>query len=233
MKYSFIMPYFNRAIQLDKTLETFTALYGNRHDFEVIIIEDPKNKLEDLKMVAPYHDELFGVLGKYRSNLNIHCLELQSSNPTYSPVLHYNLGAKCAGQFVILTSPEVKHGADILSGFDFEFEKNEDVYVVCACESQDPNGKFKMWYQHTEYRDVRYHFCSALSRKSFERIGGFDSRFSAGYCFDDDMFKTRVERAGIPFVVRDDLKTTHQWHAKIIPSKHLWLRNEGLFNELY
>jgi len=45
--------------------------------------------------------------------------------------------------------------------------------------------------------------------------GGFDDRYADGIAYDDNAFRDRVARAGIPFAVRDDILVLHQWHDKL------------------
>ncbi len=226
MKYSFILPYYDRAPQLKETLTSFYYLYGNRKDWEVVIIEDYKNK-QNLKL----HNELFNVISNFDINIKL------INGPTeisYSPVKLYNLGVKYAqGKFIIISNPECSHVTNILQGFDEELEFNENAYVICACKAIKRN-KFHMWYQHTKYRDKKYHFCTCLSKTNYESVGGFDERFSKGYCFDDDAFIARIQsNPNIEIITRDDLLVIHQEHKKIIPNKKLWLRNQKIYKDNY
>jgi GT2 family glycosyltransferase len=122
----------------------------------------------------------------------------------------------------MLTNPEVPHTLDILKAVDKEDMSN--LYIICACKSvfvTKDNGSVNsneyrthMWYQHTAYRDVKYHFCTFISRENYGKIGGFDERFCAGIAYDDDNFVRRVQRANIFMVPRDDLVTYHIEHPR-------------------
>ena len=48
MKYSIIMPYYDRRYQLKKTLESFCIFYSYRQDYEVVLVEDGKNVNDDI-----------------------------------------------------------------------------------------------------------------------------------------------------------------------------------------
>lgn len=229
IKYSIIMPYYNRASQLEKTLESFCDLYKDRNDFEVLLIEDSKNHANTI-----YHAAFWKIVQSFKSKFNIYVLE--STFNLLSPVRAFNYGVSQAeGQFVILTNPECLHSVDVLKGFDEEFARNEDCYVVCGCQALKQNGSFDMWYQHSSHRNVCLHFCTALSRTLFKLLEGFPVEFDGGYCFDDDAFREKVKRAGIPFVLRDDLLVTHQWHIKERPAhwRELWLRNKNLYTQMF
>lgn len=229
IKYSIVMPYYNRASQLGNTLSSFCALYAERNDFEILLVEDAKNS-SSMNM----HNAFWSVVNVYKQKLNIRVLE--NTYNSVSPVLAFNYGvSQAVGSFVVLTNPECMHSVDVLKGFDDEFEKNEDCYVVCGCEARKQNGAFDMWYQHSVHRNVCLHFCTAISRTLFMLLHGFPPEFDGGYCFDDDAFRERVKRAGIPFVLRDDLLVIHQWHSKERPAnwRSLWIRNKELYTQMF
>jgi GT2 family glycosyltransferase len=125
---------------------------------------------------------------------------------------------------------------DILSGLDEEFEKDPNAYVVCACENMGRSGRQDErmpWYQHSQFRNCCYHFCTALGRESWAKVGGFDERFAAGVAYDDDDFLRSVRRAGLELKIRDDLVALHQWHDKpyrgMSRRRELVDRNKALF----
>ena len=207
-KYSFLMPYHDRADQLEQTLASFDRLYGDRRDWEVVLIVDVKtmdDALARLKLEALLFRDSGATPMKVR----------HSKDPTFNPAPHYNEAAVQAdGMFLVLTSPEVQHATDVLAGLDREFAADPDQYVVCACEALTEDGAHDRWYQHGEHRDRRYHFCSAIRRTQFWRVGGFDETFAGGFAYDDDDWLAQVEQAGLRVTVRDDLLTQHQWHRK-------------------
>lgn len=223
MKYSIILPYIDRLPQLTKTLESFVSLYGNRSDYEVVIVEDAKN-------VDSFG--LSGVIAKFKEWINI--VHLKYNGNTINPAPLFNYGVlNSYSEYVIISSPECYHNVDILKGLDFEFEQNKNAYVVCGCQSLNTNNNPVSWYQHSKYRNCLYHFCSALSRDKYNSFGGFDEAFGKGYCFDDDDFKATVIKAGLDVVPRDDLLVCHQWHSKanLVNRKKLWLINRSLYEQ--
>ena len=226
--YSVLMPYYSREQQLWNTLYSLAKHYEGRQDYEVIIMEDYKNFIDKRKTKA-----LNQVLSEFQ-NLPIH--SFVSSGVVYNPSFAYNHAAKIAkGEYLIITNPECLHDADILSGLDTQFVETPNVYVVCAAKATQQNGSFWRWHQHSIHNNKQFHFCSALSKKNYEVIGGFDERFGSGYCFDDDAFRARIIQAGIKVIERDDLQVTHQWHEKNRPPnwKALWEHNKKLFEENY
>jgi len=224
MKYSIIMPYYDRIEQLRNTLESFVRLYSDRDDFQVVIVLDNK-------LTVGMERQYYSLTSEYNEHLQISTIWSSGQN-VYNPATAFNEGADWAsGEILILTSPECQHEINILAGLDIEFEKTKDVYVVCACKALTHTGKMKMWYQHSEHRNAQYHFCTALSAENYNKVGGFNEEYTSGYGYDDNSFRDRIKRAGIPFINRDDLLTIHQWHEKIRPEnwRELLKRNKLLY----
>jgi len=227
MRYSFLLPYYDRSLLLEVTLRSFERFYSNREDWEVVVVEDFKNVKN-----AELHRQLKEVVEEHDMSVRI----VEGFEDSFNPSVLFNLGAKQAqGEFLILSNPECKHTVDILFGLDEEFSYGKDCYVICACRALNEDGTFYRWYQHSEHRNACYHFCSAISQENFWRIGGFDERFKDGYGYDDDAFRDRVARSGIPFIVRDDLVVEHQWHRRVRPAGHrrALRRNKELYERNY
>ena len=226
MKYSILMPYYKRPVQLKNTLISFDNLYRDRNDYEIILIKDMKSSIQD-------KNDIESVLNNF-GNLNIKVIS-GTTEESFSPATNFNIGANMAiGEFLIITNPEGMHSANILEGLDEEFEKSKNVYIVCSCLSL-PVDKIKTlegkWYQHSVHRNSGCHFCSAISKDQYFKIGGFSDEFSAGIGYDDDDFRNKIEQAKISFVYRDDLLTLHIDHDKDPLDMNKFLRNTNLFNE--
>lgn len=239
MKYSFIIPYYNRSIQFYNTLTSFVHFYGSRSDIEVIVLEDLKNyKNQD------YHDNLEELLLYFNDHLNISSFIYfdKISNP--APL--YNLGVdKACGEFIILTSPECFHSVDVITGFDYEFLVDENAYVICSClEVKGPEVHIKNyfdfnyikgdrgWYHHTKVNNTKYHFCSSMSKSNYLEIGGFDPSFAYGISYEDNDFRDRVCNR-LEMVYRDDLVVLHQIHERFSERhenfKELVKRNRSIY----
>lgn len=203
MKYSFLIPYHDRLPQFERTVDGFAQLYAKRSDYELVVILDKKSS-----------HQLADLLNLLWESKIPHRISPAFAT-TMNPAPHFNQAASAArGDFFLLTSPEVYHVVDILSDADHLFEQNSNAYLVCACESMTAEGRHHMWYQHSQLRNKRYHFCSILSRESWGKVGGFDEEYAAGIAYDDDDFLARVEKAQLEIVLRDDLLTRHQHHEK-------------------
>jgi len=225
MKYSILFPYYDRLPQLLLTLVSFSVLYQDSNDYEVIIIIDKKST-ELMKKDLQLNLLSF-------AKIKITCINSQAEN-AYNPATAYNEGAKAAqGEYFIFSSPECKHNVNILSALDKEFKNNKDVYVVCACLSLKEDNSFHMWYQHSVHRDFRYHFCTAISKENYFKISGFNEEYTQGYGYDDNSFRDKVINAGIPFSIRDDLLVLHQYHKKVRPKNYrkLLQRNKQIYEK--
>jgi GT2 family glycosyltransferase len=221
MKYSIIMPYFNRAPQLYNTLVSFHHHYRERGDYEVVLVVDNKTR-EDLGQWR----ELMQVLVPPPFGVPIRLFISPILN-SYNPAEAFNYGVlRAQGSYIVLTSPEIFHVTNILRGLDGFFDITPRAYIVCACESgKDIPLKIKnfhefrythhMWYQHSKHRNLRYHFCSALRRSIYEVVGGFDKRYALGIAYDDNDFRETIKAAGVPIIVTDDLLTVHMEHERV------------------
>jgi GT2 family glycosyltransferase len=221
-KYSIILPYYRRAKQLNSTLASFVKLYKYRKDYEIIIANDIKSATIDTE-----ERQLREIIDKYSDKLTINLI-LTGNADVWNPVLAFQEASRQAqGEYLVITNPECLHRADVLKGLDEEFAKKPDVYVICACLHIDqeellpdqplPIGK---WYQHSRHRNIECHFCSALSKETYQEVGGFDVEYAKGMGFDDDDFRNRLKRANVHFVLRDDLLTVHLMHPNNKPNNY-------------
>src|SRR4030042_7074651 len=216
MKYSFIMPYFNKP-DMRLAFDSFYHFYGKRNDYEVIVVEDSKNNsLKEL------HDTLISIVDKFKGKINIRVV--LDPVESYNPSTKYNLGVReSVADIIILTNPETPHTMDILSELDSEDFNNN--YIVCSCSAVNlikdggnflnSEFKFHYWFQHTKLgNNFNYHFCTAISKSNYNKCGGFDERFSKGIAYEDANFVKRVIKSNINIKNRDDLITYHVEHPR-------------------
>jgi len=237
MKYSFLLPYWKRE-SFKSTLISFLHHYGSRSDYEIVIAEDITN-VED----PQHHQKLLNLIDEFKGRLNlIHCVDEKKS---YNSARKYNVAFKnSSGQFLIVSNPENFHEENILAGLDDEFGKNPNAYVICSCkavyfnnqvidkyEDYKPNCRFWQWYQHSMINNRMLHFCTALSRENFIKIGGFDERYCDGIAYEDDSFLKRVQFGGLDLVLRDDLVSMHIEHDRtyLHTNQDLYRINQNLW----
>lgn len=214
------MPYYKRA-SLISTLISFLHHYTNRNDYEVILIEDIRNFESE-----EHHGKLLEIISDFKNRLNIKYIF--DGLRSYNPSKKFNMGyVASAGQFIVITNPEVFHESNILLGLDKEFSIDPNLYIVCSCKNvqyenqifnrfEDCNYRpgLPQWYQHSIEINRLYHFCSAMSREGYKRVGGFDERYCSGIAYDDDCFVARVKANGITIKPVDDLVTIHIDHNR-------------------
>lgn len=220
MKYSILYPFYKRAGHLHNTLISLCHHYYNRNDYEVIIAEDNKN-ISDKKE----HTQLLSIIENFSKKINIKRINVPVI--TWNPCIAFNKAVQFAeGEFIIVSNPECFHYRNILKGLDEEFLKDESVYVVCSSRNRlnckffiksfwDLGGIDNKWYCHSIHRQGCLHFCTALSRKSWNKVGGFDEEYVNGIAYDDNDFINRVKNSGLKVIQRDDLLTIHMDHGDV------------------
>ena len=213
IKYSILVPYHNRARELQISLQSYSNRYRNiRNDFEFIIVEDGKNADDIDKHVA-----LKSVTANF-SHLNItHFYGDKAMNPAK----HFNQAARNArGDIFILTNPETAIMTDVFGMLDGE-ARLQDSYILGSCANCKNvcfgtdgmlSGELVLWYHHSQHRCTYLHFYSALSKETYFRVGGFDEEYIKGMSYDDSDFVNAVAYNDIPIIFRDDIYTMHIQH---------------------
>ena len=235
MKYSIIMPYHKKRT-LHNTLLSYVHHYADRKDFEVLVMEDCKNIAD-----RDEHRALLAILNQFERKLYIRHVETQFEN-SYSPSRIFNAGAKVAtGDFIVLTNPECFHMSNVLAGFDRELHKNPAAHIVAACFNTDNNTpvkKFsdfkpirKIWLQHSKHLNRGLFWCSVLSKALYDKVGGFDEGYAAGFGREDVDFVRMVKAAGIKVVACDDILVVHQNHPPIPLKQALCARNRAYYDK--
>jgi len=198
------MPYYNRSDQLYNTFVSFKHHYSNRSDYEIILIEDTKND-----------DDLHEVVNLFNNFFSIYIF---SGDDKPNPSTAFNMAAeKATGEFLIITNPECFHLTNILKTLD---SINLQFYIVCACQHikriKRINSMAELkyepikWYQHSIKNPRQFHFCSAINRSSYLKIGGFDERFSKGVAYDDAVFLNNILKNNIKVIQKDNAVVLHQ-----------------------
>jgi len=224
MKYSIIIPYACNRETLLYTLNSYVSHYSHRNDYEVVIVEEKKNIDNEV-----HHARLLQIIGLFKNRINIHYVRYTKKDLFNSSIL-FNLGAKSAlGDILVLTNPECYHEVNILKGFDEEFAKDMNSYVVCSCLAVSlENDKVNIlkWYQHSKYINRMSHFCSAIAKERYFSIGGFDEEYAKGIAYDDDDFRDTILCSNFRVVLRDDLVVSHLEHSREYQVIDLVKKNE-------
>jgi len=222
MKYSILMPYYNRAAQLYNTLVSFVHQYHKRTDYEIILIEDAKSKDDLKKVVGSFILPILMLEGDDKPN----------------PSTAFNQGALAAsGEFLVITNPECFHLSNILNTFDDVFSKKPNAYIICSCQKiKNMKGlkyDFIKWHQHSMYNPCKFHFCSAIRTRNYFSIGGFDERFSDGVSYEDAAFiQTVIKKFMV--ISKDDAIVLHQDHSKDTDGRRVLVeKNRRLYESLF
>lgn len=233
MKYSIILPYYNRP-SLNITLLSFTHFYKNRNDYEVVIVEDSKNYIDGV-----YHNTLISIIDKYKNIINIK--HLINERVTYNPASSFNIGVNNSlGEKIILTNPECAHVCNILEYIDKNDTNNYKVFgcLLVDCIDIDVNEFSKIkyisrnfWYQHSQHRNERYHFCSCINKNDYNLVEGFDESYSNGIGFDDNDFVKKIETANINFEIIDIPYVYHIRHDVAYQKPELLKINKDYYDK--
>lgn len=131
----------------------------------------------------------------------------------FNPSKPNNIGVREAKyDHLIFSSPEVKPLTNVLEQFETLLGQN----VVAQVFDEDENGKVVMSLVHNGFRSdtPAAYFLAMFNKADVEKINGWDEDFMAGYAYEDTDFGARWVRAGIPFVVNEQIKGQHQYHPR-------------------
>ena len=123
-----------------------------------------------------------------------------------------NIGVREARyENIIITSPEVKPTTPVLR----QLSEVADQNVICQVFDQDPEGNLKVLVSDG-YRSETpaMYFLAMFQKADILKINGWDEEFMKGYAYEDNDFGARWVRAGLPFIVRDDIQAVHQYHPR-------------------
>jgi len=228
MKISIVTGYYNRKSLFYQTLRSIQK--SNFKDIELIAVDDGSNeehRLEDLVTEFPF----------------MRIIRLEKSNKWYiNPCVTFNIGLREArGEIIILQNPECLHVHDVLSYISENIDDTK--YISMSAYGLDPTltitlpehidnntlinffqnlpqkpyvgGDTLGWYNHSKYRPVHFHFCSAITRTNMAKLNGFDERFARGIGYDDDEIIARIKMLGIQLVIEDNISVIHQHHPSL------------------
>jgi GT2 family glycosyltransferase len=233
MKISIVTAYYNRKQLFYQTLKSIVK--SKFSDFELIVVDDGsslEHRLEE------YLDE-FSFLRLIR---------LEPENKWYAnPCIPFNIGIRAAqGEIIVLQNPECLHVHDVLTYLSENVNDTNYISVSTYALNEEITNKLPNlisennfidyfgllpqqatggsptlgWYNHSRFRPEHLHFCSALTRKNIEELGGFDERYAYGISYDDNEFIERIRRKGLKMIIADNVSVIHQWHVNVL-YKHL------------
>jgi len=221
-KLTIVTAYYNRKQQF---IETLKSIIRTKHiNFEIIVVDDcsdEEQRIEDLIQQFPF----------------IKVIRLEPENKWYvNPCIPFNIGIRAVSEdtkIIVLQNPECLHVGDILSYFNDNI--NDENYISISMyylndeltkilplyNNNNTTDVFlktlpiKDWQNHSIYKPVFYHFCSAISRSNMLKLNGFDEAFANGICIEDCDFVTRIQKLGLYLKIEDKLSVIHQYHDSI------------------
>lgn len=225
---SIVITYFNRELQLLKTLESF--LQYDPDSFNVVIVDDESpNPLQ---------------LPEYPFKVIVKRLENKTWSNTcsvHNEGIHEAL--KSNPDIIIIQNAECYHFGNILSYAQTVTDEN---YITFGCYSLGKEESFEVrndriaafdgdsaWYNHSVHRPLALHFCSAITTKNLIKLNGFDERLSQGIAYEDNMFVHQIRNLGLRIDIIDFPMVFHQYHYDgLNRDPDLINKNAKLFEEL-
>lgn len=175
-------------------------------------VYDTMPQVKEFIMPTRSHDEVLAYLKKHKLMDNVRLIPY-THEVGFNPSLALNLGVKNATyDQIIITSPEVKPKTDVLAQLEELIGQN----VVCQVFDETIDGDTSFSLVHQGYRDENpgMYFLAMFNKKDIEAINGWDEEFMKGYAYEDNDFGARWNRAGLPFILREDIQAVHQYHPR-------------------
>jgi len=131
----------------------------------------------------------------------------------FNPSKAFNIGVRAAKyDRTIITSPEVCPQTNVLA----QLEELPDQNVICQVADENEAKQIDSVLVSTSFRadTPAYYFLGCFNKADIEKINGWDEEFMKGYAYEDNDFGARWVRAGLSFVIRDDIRAVHQYHPR-------------------
>ncbi len=197
---SIVMTASNRSKQTYFTLDTIAK--SSIKNIHLVIVDDSVHDPITIEKLSTYP-------------FSIDFIQINRANKYWhNPCVNYNIGFKfIKGSKVIIQNAEVCHIGDICAHvanqvndneyhvFDaaavHNLECNEIIYKSSGTHNELVNMShlYHMWYQGRS-RVCNYHFCTALTKNTFEKIKEFSYDYAFGSDYDDNDFLLKVCAAG-------------------------------------
>lgn len=214
---SIVMTASNRSTQTYFTLKTISnSSYKN---IQIILVDDSTHDPIDYNILLEFnmHIELVIIKNKFWIN----------------PCVNYNIGFMHArGGKLIIQNAEVCHVDDVIKYVATNVNDGTySAFKVSALPNIDNNnGLYKLgnltfnklndilslsycWYNHPERRNEYFHFLTAITKNTFNKIKGFDIDYCLGIEWDDNALVYKIRNSNIELKhVTANVMGVHQWH---------------------
>lgn len=213
---SICMTHFNRKDQLLNTLQSIQNQKDAKELTEIIIVDDVSK--EPLQ------------LGDFNDfDLDIKLISIQTNNKWWvNPCVAFNAAFNFInGEKVIIQNAECLHATNIIQYTISNLQPNEYIAMSALSLTKDAtmlinrkdltkiNKDGAQWYCHSEYKPKAYNFCAVIHTSDLRKVGGFDSKFSEGIYYEDDMFLNSLSKNNIKIRIEDSQLVFHQWHESV------------------
>ena len=240
-KVSIVMAYYNRLEVLKVALRTISK---TKHDnVEVIIVDDGSDDSQrceklhgycglDIKVLRidkeektwtnsciPFNKGFRQAIGEIILIQNPECLHIGDiisyavsnlNDRNYLTFSCYSVNAHVTAQFL-----KIKNDA-------LDYVDKIAVIAELYMKSHVAISNFLGWYNHPTVRPCGYHFCSAITKKNVDELGGFDERYGPGYGFDDNELLVKIKRKGLLVSIvspESKIYVVHQFHPVCADSR--------------
>lgn len=211
---SLILPYWNRQQAADDALALLVKHY-HALELEVVVVDDGS--------WPPFQHSGFNP----DSRMTLRVVRLPAKQQPLATCVPINRGVEAAsGDIIALSGVEMLHRRPVLEAMRDELERGDSNTYVSAAVWCGEQGR---WHAHSSL-GAPLNFMTMLRRDLWNRAGGMDEDYREGVAFDDADFVRRLMRAGMHYVIRDDLVVEHPRkgaRAGYTPEQHE--RNRKLF----
>jgi len=255
---SIVMAYYNRLEDLKVTLRTI--LETKYDNVEVIIVDDGSDESQRCERLIEYPGLTIKILriDKKEKTWTNSCIPFNKGfkHATGDVVIIQNPECLHIGDIISYAADNIdnKHYLTFscysvnssITNYIHNIGNTDDTYVnevrslvVPYMTKNVAISNFLGWYNHPTVRPCAYHFCSAITKKNLNELGGFDERYGAGYGFDDNELIVRIKRKGLLVEIippESKIYVVHQFHPVCADSR-TWKsagvqRNSKLFREV-
>jgi hypothetical protein len=158
-KISIIMVHYNKKNQIILTLNQFNDLYLNKYNFEVIIVDNKSNNMNNISDITT----------KYKFNIKL--IKINDKELINTSTL-YNIGLKNAdGDIIILQNPEIFHCDDIIKTSIELLNDNNNYYTFPVFSS--PSFK-----HNEEIKKLQNNKCNNYYNEFIQKINYEDFQFN-------------------------------------------------------
>jgi len=251
------LPYYNRKNLLKLTLDSFQYFYANNADLEIVIIDDGsnvENKIDDIITLYNLNIKLITIKNKnginpcYVYNVGVRessgdILVLSSPETLHTTNMftvsnNFNeLNDATYVQFSVFCLTDMKFKEYLLSvknnfcnKLEYIEQNNHLFYEDLGVNTDYFNNVYGSWYIHSKICPSSMNFFSAITRKTYYTLSGFDERFRYGVGYDDEEFANRVVNTVDNIVWIDNAVAIHIDHEIVAPLSNMC--NLTLFNEV-